>query len=234
MSIRRQLQRRAVDAIKRHALELSLASPRAQAQILTEYLWIEEGTEAAAVHRAKTTPTPEWVQKLASNQLADEDRHAALLRARLTELGARTDREPPSLVRAKLWWLERVTAPYMTAFAAGPIVVVLAIAAQLEATGVRMFTRHLDVLESGAPHDPTTGVLRTIVADEKRHAKSCATAAERLVRDDEREQFEALRGQIEDIDRAFGVTISVAFWMSVAANVARDRLGDVRALAGAA
>src|SRR4051812_31014998 len=117
----RDLQRRAVDGIKRHALVMSLGSPRAQAHILTEYLWSEEGAETAALHRTTSAATPAWVDKLAANQLADEQRHAALLRQRLTALGARTDREPPGLMKAKLWWVERATAPYMNAFAAGPV-----------------------------------------------------------------------------------------------------------------
>ena len=112
-------------------------------------------------------------------------------------------------MKAKLWWVERATAPYMNAFEAGPVVVLLAIAAQLEGTGVRMFGRHLDVLEQMRADDPTTAVLREILSDEKRHAKSCAQAVDRLVRDEERGQLEELRERIAKIDRAFGVTISV-------------------------
>lgn len=223
----RAIQRRAVDSIKRHALLLSLGSPRAQAHILTEYLWIEEGAETAALHRTRSPATPEWVDRMAANHLADEDRHAQLLRDRLTELGARTDRKPPGLVKAKLWWLSRVTDPYMTAFEQGPLVVLLAIAAQLEGTGVRMFGRHLDVLEAHAADDPTTAMLRAIMSDEKRHAKSCSIAVSRLVRDHERATLDELRERIAEIDRAFGVTISLAFWAVVAANAARDRAARI-------
>lgn len=227
----RDLQRRAVDEIKRHALVLSLDSPRAQAHILTEYLWSEEGAETAALHRTSTATTPAWVDKLAANQLADEQRHAALLRDRLVALGARTDRQPPGLMKAKLWWVERATAPFMDAFAAGPVVVLLAIAAQLEGTGVRMFGRHLAVLEQLRADDPTTATLREILADEKRHAKSCAAAVDRLVRDDEVVQLAELRERIAKIDRAFGVTISSVFWLVIASLAARDKM---RALRGGA
>jgi hypothetical protein len=219
----RGLQRRAVDSIKRHALTLSLGSPRAQAHILTEYLWIEEGSETAALHRTRGPSTPEWVDRMAENHLADELRHAELLRERLVELGARTDRQPPGLVKAKLWWLSRVTDRYMTAFEQGPVVVLLAIAAQLEGTGVRMFGRHLDVLEAHTSDDPTATMLRKILSDERRHAKSCSIAVDRLVRDHERATLDELRDRIGEIDRAFGVTISLAFWVVIAANAARDR-----------
>jgi hypothetical protein len=224
MTIVRDLQRRAVDEIKRHALVMSLDSPRAQAHILTEYLWSEEGAETAALHRTSTSTTPAWVDKLAANQLADEQRHAALLRERLVALGARTDRQPPGLMKAKLWWVERVTAPYMNAFEAGPVVVLLAIAAQLEGTGVRMFGRHLAVLEESRADDPTTSTLREILSDERRHAKSCAAAVDRLVLDHERTKLEELRERIAKIDRAFGVTISVVFWLVIASYATRDRL----------
>jgi hypothetical protein len=228
MTIVRDLQRRAVDEIKRHALVLSLDSPRAQAHILTEYLWSEEGAETAALHRTSTPTTPAWIDKLAANQLADEQKHASLLRDRLTALGARTDRQPPGLMKAKLWWVERATAPYMNAFEAGPVVVLLAIAAQLEGTGVRMFGRHLEVLEQMRADDPTTAVLREILSDEKRHAKSCAQAVDRLVRDEERDRLAELRERIAKIDRAFGVTISLVFWLVIASYRARDRFAANR------
>jgi hypothetical protein len=220
----RDLQRQAVDSIKRHALAMSVRSPRAQRQILTEYLWSEEGAESTALGRVNGD-APSWLGKLVSRQLEDEQRHAQLLRDRLAELGtADATRPPPALARAKLWWLERACAQYMTAFEAGPIVVVLAAAAQLEATGVRVFSRHLGVLEQLAPDDRTTSVVRSILSDEKRHAKSCAAALDRLVLDSERDQLAALRERVAMIDRAFGVTLALAYWMLIAQFALRDRL----------
>jgi nicotinamide mononucleotide adenylyltransferase len=228
----RTLQRHAVDHIKRHALGLSLGSPRAQAAILTEYLWTEEGAESTALHRV-TAAAPAWVDKLVTRQLDDERRHAELLRTRLRELEVDTTRPAPALARAKLWWIERACAPYTAAFAAGPVVVLLAVAAQLESTGVRLFGRHLAVLEAHeratTAIDPTADVIRSILADETRHARSCAAAVDRLVRDDERDALDALRTRIGEIDRAFGVTIAVGFWLVVASHVLRDRQATSRA-----
>jgi uncharacterized ferritin-like protein (DUF455 family) len=214
----RELQRHAVDSIKRHAIELSLASPRAQRKILTEYLWTEEAAETTALDRVALAPgAPAWLGKLVAAQAADEARHVALLRARLAQLGVTAMRPPPKLARAKLWWLERAVAPYLSAFAAGPAVVVLACAAQLEATGVRMFGRHLAVLEERDPDGATTAMLRSILSDERRHARSCAAATERLIQPSERALLAELREQIARVDRAFGVTLSVGFWIGVAA-----------------
>jgi hypothetical protein len=223
----RELQRDAVDTIKRHALVMSLRSPRAQAYILTEYLWTEETTEAVSLEHAVAGDAPTWLGKLITAQLSDEHRHAALLRTRLADLRT-APRPPPKLSRAKLWWLERATAPYASAFAAGPIVVLLAAAAQFEATGVRILSRHLDVLEAreraSNAADPTADVVRSILSDEQRHARSCAAAALRLVRADERAAFEALQTRVATIDRAFGITLAVRYWVLVAALAAADRV----------
>ena len=228
LMIMRELQRRAVDGIKRHALTMSIGSPRAEAHILEEYLWTEESAESDALRQTLgAAAPPRWLSKLLDRQLADERRHAQLLRARMAELGAATGRPLPALARAKLWWIERACAPYAGAFAAGPVVVLLAIAAQFEATGVRMFGRHLGVLEehervAGRSH-PTADVVRAILADERRHAKSCAAALERLVRDEERAALAELRERIATVDRSFGVTIALRFWALTAANALRDR-----------
>jgi hypothetical protein len=218
-----RLQHVLVDAIKRDAIARSIGSPRAESYILGEYLWSEEGAERSALHRAldRASEAPPWLGKLVTAQLADERRHAELLRDRLAELGV-VPEPAPALAQAKLWWLERACARYCDAFAAGPIVVVLAAAARLEATGVRMLRRHVDVLADRAPASPTTAVLRAILADEKRHAASCAAAASRLVRDDEREAFAALEARVATIDRAFGVTLAVRYWCIVAARAARE------------
>ena len=206
---------------------MSLASPRAQARILTEYLWSEEGVEITALHDTRGPATPAWVDKLVARQLADERRHAAILRERLDDMGA-TYRPPPQLMKVKLWWLERVIAPYLDRFEAGRIVVLLAIAAQLEATGVRMFGRHLAVLEAHAATDPTTATIRSILADERRHARGCESALDRLVTAEERPALDELEDRIARIDRAFGVTSSLAVW----AIVAGYRMGDEVVRAG--
>ena len=219
-----QLQRVAVDTIKSNALRLAHRSPRAQAYVLTEYLWAEEGTEQTALHRTASGEPPPWLAKLIAAQLADERRHAGLLRARLAELGTEP-RDPPALARAKLWWLERACAPYLGSFAAGPIVVLLAVAARLEATGARVFARHLAVLDE---RDTTAVMLREILADERRHAKSCAAAAKRMLRDGEEPAFAELSAKIAEIDRSFGVTLAVRYWVLVAALAAQDRLQGAR------
>ncbi len=231
MTIRR-LQHRAVDSIKRHALAISIRSRKAQTQVLQEYLWIEEGAEAIALDRIP--PEAPWLGKLVSRQLEDEERHAKLLRARLAELGVASTRPPPSILRVKLWWLDRICAPYMTAFEAGRVVVLLAVATQLETTGVRMFERHLGVLDALAPDDPTGDLLRSILRDERRHMKSCNSAARKLLREHERATYDELCDKVASVDRSFGITISLGFWLNLATTTLRDRSVIAPAIAQAA
>ena len=173
---------------------------------------------------------PAWLGKLIAAQLADEHRHARMFRDRIGELGA-TPREAPPLVRAKLWWLDRTCEPFYTKFAAGPIVVMLAAAARFEATGVRLFSRHVGVLEASGGDPELLAMLRAIVGDERRHARSCAAAAQRLVRVEEAGHFAELSERIAKIDRAFGVTLAVRYWLLLAALATRDGLTKKRGFA---
>jgi len=104
----------------------------------------------------------------------------------------------------------------------------LAAAARFEATGVRLFARHLGVLEADGHDAALAEMLRAIVSDERRHARSCAAAAKRLVRDSEQEDFAALRERIAVIDRAFGITLAVRYWLLLATLATRDRITKKR------
>ena len=222
-----RVQRVAVDAIKAHALNLAQGSRRAQVYILTEYLWGEEGPEQAMLARTGGAEPPPWLAKLIAAQLADEHRHARMFRDRIETLGA-TPREAPPLVKAKLWWLDRACAAYYAKFAAGPIVVMLAAAARFEATGVRLFSRHVGVLEASGADRELLEMLRSIVGDERRHARSCAAAAQRLVAASEQADFAELSERIARIDRAFGITLAVRYWLLLAALAARDGITQKR------
>jgi len=222
------VQKVAVDAIKSSALRIARRSARAQVYILTEYLWGEEGPEQIALERTGAAAPPAWLAKLIAAQLADEHRHARMIRDRLAELGV-TPREAPPLAKIKLWWLDRACARFLDSFEAGPIVVALAAAARFEATGVRIFSRHIAVLERSGTDATMLAMLRSIVGDEHRHARSCAAAAKRLVRDDEQAEFAALTERVAKIDRAFGVTLAMRYWLLLATLATRDRVqGELR------
>jgi rubrerythrin len=213
-----RVQRRVVDAIKRNAASIALHSPRANQRVVTEYLWTEEGAEAAALrHAASDSNSPEWLQKMLKNHQRDEQRHAQMFRTYLATQGVTTPASPPRWVGAKLWWLQLACQPYQQAFHAGNVVVALAVAAQFEVTGVRIFERHLEVLRARAPLSPLTDLLTTIVADEKHHAKSCATAVQRLTLPHEHQVLKELQKAVASIDRSFGISLSTMHWLHIAA-----------------
>ncbi|MBX3466893.1 MAG: hypothetical protein KF878_08340 [Planctomycetes bacterium] len=119
--------------------------------------------------------------------------------------------------------LERACARAAPRFERGALVPLLACAARLEATGVRVFGRHLEVLEAGGRDDGTTRALRALLHDERRHARSCAAALERLVGPHERPALAALQAEVARIDRSLGVSSSVVVWAVSAALALRDR-----------
>src|SRR3569623_3641632 len=222
-----RVQRVAGEAIKAHALRLASGSRRAQVYILTEYLWGEEGPEQALLARTGGAETPAWLGKLIAAQLVDEQRHARMFRERIETLGA-SPREAPPLVKAKLCWLDRACAAYYAKFAAGPIVVMLAAAAQFEATGVRLFSRLVGVLETSGADRELLALLRSIVGDERRHARGCAAAAQRLVAASEQADYAEQCARIARIERAFGITLAVRYWLLLAALAARDGVTQKR------
>jgi rubrerythrin len=216
-----------VDGIKRRAVEASLASPRGEAWILSAYLASEEQAEASSLARTAAAGGPPWLARLIERQLEDEARHARLLRERLAALGAPRDEAPGReglFARGKLWLFARACRGAGARFAAGEIVPLLACALRLERTGVRMFTRHLAVLDASRRGHETAEMLRAILADERRHVRGCETALSRLVAEHERPALAALDARIARADRAFGVSSSVAMWAIVTAHRLRDRV----------
>jgi hypothetical protein len=220
------VQARLVDAIKRRAITLSLASPPSEAWLLAGYLFAEEQAEGLALTKTILSSGPSWLARMIERQLADEARHATLLRGRLTAIGE--DVVPlraGAMLGGKMWLLERLCDASADQFASGRIVPLLACAAQLERTGVRVFARHLRVLEERGRHDDdTTAALRSILADEERHVKGCAGALARLITPEERPALVALERRIARVDRALGVSSSLVVLAIVAAQRVKERL----------
>ncbi len=220
-----KLQAILVDRFKRRALAHTLVSPRAEAWTLTGYLWAEEGAEGLAVGDALRAEAPPWLRRMLTRQLEDEARHAALLRARLVALG-RPARDPSAaagaVLRAKVRRLERLCARAAPRFERGAIVPLLACAARLEATGARVFARHVEVHAAHGREDDTTRALRALLDDERRHARSCAAALGRLVAPAERPALAALEDEVARVDRALGVSTAAATWVVTTALRLRD------------
>jgi membrane protein required for beta-lactamase induction len=76
----------------------------------------------------------------------------------------------------------------------------------------------------GTRASSTAAMLQAILADETRHAASCAEAAARLVGADERDALAALQRRVAAIDRAFGVTLALRYWCVVVSRAASEAL----------
>ncbi|MFL5348049.1 MAG: hypothetical protein ACJ8AT_24930 [Hyalangium sp.] len=195
-------------------------SVEGEALLLRVYLAGEEYAENDALLGRLKALGPAWLSDGMERHLADERRHAALLRARLAELGADPAAHLPGgvdgLEAGKLRRLRALVTTYAKDFEAGERVPLLAVAARMEAMSVRIFQRHVEVLEawereSGAPH-PTAELLRSVVKDEQRHVRGCELAIERLVQPQEREALAALGARIEAIERRGATAGALALW----------------------
>ena len=210
-----QLQARLVDTIKRAAITRLQRQRRGEALLLTVYLWGEEATEMKLLESALSNTSEPWLRAHVERHLADEARHAQLLRERLRALNA----EPKKAARVdplsarKLARLERLVRDRAVQFKAGLSITIFVAAEQMEAMAVRVLTRHLECLDR--PEDePTHLLLGEILNDEARHHRGCAAVLDRLVLPNEREALQKLRAEVLHIERAWGMTGAVAMWLA--------------------
>jgi len=212
----------ALELVKRPALRVLHASPRGEAAILRVYLEGEEHAEQAILLSPATAAAPEWLARWLVKHRADEARHAAMLRARITELTSRpalaTGRMDP-VSRWKMRRLGRIARDAAPRFRHGLLVPVLATAWRMERMGVRVFERHAEVLKG--KESSTLKLLQRILRDEKKHVAACEWALARLVSSHEWNDLQRLVAQIDRVERAFGVlgavvlfTLGVTLWLS--------------------
>jgi hypothetical protein len=203
----KRAQAHLVDRLKRRAIRRLHATRRGEALLLQIYLWAEESAEADTL---AAMPAPPWLRAQVEAHLADERRHATMLRSRLRQLG-HEPRAPrvDAVSRLKLSRLRRLAERSAVSFRGGPCVPLLAVAFRMEGMGVRVLRRHVAVLED-APTTPTLAILRRILADESRHVTDCGAALERLVGDGERAALVGLIERIDRTERAFGISGALA------------------------
>lgn len=222
-------QARAVDAIKRRALRLLHVTAAGEALILASYLWAEEAAELGPLNELTGLHPEPWLQAQLARHLGDEARHASILRTRLRALGREPSGTPQvDVVSAhKLRSLKRLIESAAGHFAAKGLVPLFAVVESVEATTVRVFKRHLEVLaRPDAPEGSaiTRAILIDLLADEQRHQQACAAALVRLVQPQEEPHLAALRARIDEIGRSFGVIGAAALWLAGAGFQLQARL----------
>ena len=229
----RRAQAWLVDLVKRRALRSLHATSRGEALLLEAYLWAEEGAEGAILDDLRSAALPPWLANQVARHADDEARHASLLRDRLSELGGARGLPVDRLSRWKLRALERIVLGSACGFREGQKVPLFAVAFRMEAMGVRVLERHLEVcatLEARAGKAlATRAVLAGIAADERRHVLACERTLLGLVDAAELPLLVEILHRIDKVERAFGISSSIALWVSggyFQVLRAAQRLGD--------
>jgi len=175
-----------------------------EALLLTTYLFGEEEAEGSALAQLAAREAPEWLKPRVEKHRADERRHAQLLTTELARLGVtRPKLKLDPVSRWKLSQLQALIDERPGRFAAGHLVTLLATAMVLEQMAVRVFSRHLGLLDDVHPLRPTLAVL---LRDERKHVRLCEDSLSRLVSEPERHELAKLIDEVERIERSFRLT----------------------------
>jgi rubrerythrin len=201
-----------LEATKRPALLLLHRSAAGEALIVRLYCEAEQHAEAAAPWDPWLAAGPGWLQAWLTQHRAEERRHADLFAQHLAALGQTRPeaRGLDWLSRRKLRDLHRLVRRWGPRFSAGSVVAALAVAWRMEQMGVRVFSRHVEVLQRSLPRAALLPLLEGVRADERRHARACGSAIRRLVREGERADLERLLVRIDRIERRAGVLGAIA------------------------
>jgi uncharacterized radical SAM superfamily Fe-S cluster-containing enzyme len=223
-----KIQASIVDAVKRRALRTLHSTRAGEVLMLRLYLWAEETSESEALERVAASTPAAWLREQLVRHRDDEQRHAVLFRARLEAFGASSSAlggHADRLARGRLKRLERLGSAAAASFREGGAVPLLAIVERMEAMGVRVMHRHVDVLErleaEGRGSPQTRALLEAVLTDERGHLSKCARALEKLVASDERPALEALRERIDAVERSFGVSEALGLFALAQALKAR-------------
>lgn len=202
-----------LEATKRPALRLLHRTRAGEVALVRLYLEAERHAERAAPWEPmlESASAPPWLRRWLDQHREEERRHAALFAERLRALGGRDTgaRGLDVISRGKLRALHRLVEAAAPRFVAGAVVPALAVAWRMEVMGVRVFARHVDVLEAARPQASLLPVLRSVLADERRHARACRASLDRLLADGEGPALSALVARIDRIERRLGIAGAV-------------------------
>jgi hypothetical protein len=209
---------RVLEATKRPALRLLHRTRDGEALLVRLYLAAERHAEQAAPWQPMLASAPRWLAAWLDQHRAEERRHAALFAQRLQALTGEADDAVDrrggfdAVSRRKLAALHRLVVRAAPQFNAGAVVPALAVAWRMEEMGVRVFARHVEVLEGDRPDAPLLPVLRQVLGDERRHARACHRSLERLVGAHERAALAVLVQRIDLIERRLGILGALVLW----------------------
>lgn len=218
-----------LERVKRPALRLLHRTRAGEAVLVRIYLFAEEHAERAVLLDDVVLGAPAWLSRWLSVHREEEARHAQLFRHHLRELGV-TPKDAAGRIdpvsRYKLWRLLRLVRASAGRFDQGALVPALIVAGVMEEMGARVFARHVEVLQARGAPSPLLEILRTALADERRHARACARSVEKLTWPSERDAAADVYRRAHRIERQFGVTGALLLLFTGAFLCIRDAIAS--------
>jgi hypothetical protein len=201
-----------VDKIKRIALANFHRSKWGEVLILKLYLKSEELAASNGYFSLDEilTNSPDWLQIEMRRHEKEEQGHVRALENRISSMAA-VERNIPLyfLSNSKIKKFHLLAKEYENKFASGLIVPALVVGLILENLGVRIFKRHMRVLQRIDSKSPTYLLLASLIKDEKRHMQGFLKSLRKLIQPNEFQDYRALRKRALSLDQKGGLRSAI-------------------------
>lgn len=205
-----------VDKIKSAALANFQRTPSGEIIILKLYLRAEELAASSGSFSLDSIlmNAPEWLCKEMEIHEKEEARHVRIFEKRIESI-SQSDGEVPLYLfsERKIIKFHSLARKFENRFEFGMIVPALVVALILENLGVRIFKRHLRVLNRIATKSPTVSLLSAVIKDEKRHIRGFLKSLRKLVKPSEYRDYRRLRDEAFSLEHKGGLTSAVTMFV---------------------
>ncbi len=205
-----------VDKIKSIALTNFHRSRGGEVLVLKLYLKSEELAASNGYFSLDEilTNTPEWLQIEMRRHEKEEQGHVRILENRINSMAA-AERNIPLyfLSNSKIKKFHLLAKEYETKFASGLIVPALVVGLILENLGVRIFKRHMRVLQKIDSKSTTYSLLASLIKDEKRHMRGFLKSLRKLIKPNEFQDYRELRKRALLLDQKGGLRSAIGMFI---------------------
>lgn len=201
-----------VDRIKSAALANFQKSPWGELLVLKLYLKAEElaASNASFSFDEILKNAPDWLRKELRIHEKEEASHVRIFETRIRQI-LTSDHEIPLYFfsNRKVEKFHSLVLKFENRFTSGTTIPALVVALILENMGVRIFKRHLKVLNRIGSESPTASLLTTIIRDEKRHVRGFIQSLRRLVKPSEYRDYKRLRKEALALEHKGGLNSAI-------------------------
>ncbi len=201
-----------VDKIKRVALANFHKSKWGEVLILKLYLKSEELAASNGYFSLDEilAHSPEWLQVEMRRHEKEEQGHVRALENRISNMAA-AERDIPLYFfsNSKIKKFHLLAKEYENKFEVGLIVPALVVGLILENLGVRIFKRHIRVLQEIDGKSPTYLLLASLIKDEKRHMQGFLKSLRKLIKPNEFKDYRELRKRALFLDQKGGLRSAI-------------------------